>query len=239
MVSNRFIYKIVDALFDGVSGQSVCGAYSTSNDMYKQESYTEFLEVNIDDVYNYEVPVICRGAIMKQFTRTSYDNITPKSSKFIFPLFIHGTYNYGTVATAIMNAFELNNDIRMCKLIVKDRVYYGGNGIILDSNKNLLLLVTSIHSVLSSPKFFHCYVSPEVFKNDDIMNKAIIKRVIPALMTSDKFNYGYDENKHKVVDVIVKDFVGDNKWMYNTLPPKDLGFNSDLKDSLKNTNFKF
>lgn len=64
-------------------------------------------------------------------------------------------------------------------------VYYGGNGYILDKDYNLLILYT-LHGVMEDRilhyKTGRIYVNPKVFVSKGIVEKGIIKTVIPAFV---------------------------------------------------------
>lgn len=90
-------------------------------------------------------------------------------------------------ANAIFKTFQMNdNRNRLMKITTNTgEVYYGGNGYILDKDYNLLILYT-LHGVMEDRilhyKTGRIYVNPKVFVSKGIVEKGIIKTVIPAFV---------------------------------------------------------
>lgn len=132
-----------------------------------------------------DVPLNCRGAVegaiyenyvvsgtVKEFSVALYENNYPQSKR---------------TANAIVKAFQqFDGRNRMLKITTnKGEVYYGGNGYILDKDYNLLILYT-LHGVMEDRilhyKTGRIYVNPKVFVSNGIVEKGIIKTVIPAFV---------------------------------------------------------
>ena len=90
-------------------------------------------------------------------------------------------------ANAIFKTFQMNDTRdRLIKITTNTgEVYYGGNGYILDKDYNLLILYT-LHGVMEDRilhyKTGRIYVNPKVFVSNGLIEKGIIKTVIPAFV---------------------------------------------------------
>lgn len=90
-------------------------------------------------------------------------------------------------ANAIFKTFQMNDTRdRLMKITTNTgEVYYGGNGYILDKDYNLLILYT-LHGVMEDRilhyKTGRIYVNPKVFVSNGLIEKGIIKTVIPAFV---------------------------------------------------------
>ena len=133
-----------------------------------------------------DVPLNCRGAVegaiyenyvvsgtVKEFSVALYENNYPQSKR---------------TANAIFKAFQqFDRRNRMLKITTnKGEVYYGGNGFILDKDYNILLLYV-LHGIKNPDrtvtyKTGRIYVNPKVFVSNDLLEKGIIKTVIPAFV---------------------------------------------------------
>jgi hypothetical protein len=133
-----------------------------------------------------DVPLNCRGAVegaiyenylvsgtVKEFSVALYENNYPQSKR---------------TANAIFKAFQqADRKNRMLKITTnKGEVYYGGNGFILDKDYNILLLYV-LHGIKNPDrtvtyKTGRIYVNPKVFVSNDLLEKGIIKTVIPAFV---------------------------------------------------------
>lgn len=133
-----------------------------------------------------DVPLNCRRAVegaiyenylvsgtVKEFSVALYENNYPQSKR---------------TANAIFKAFQqFDGRNRMLKITTnKGEVYYGGNGFILDKDYNILLLYV-LHGIKNPDrtvtyKTGRIYVNPKVFVSNDLLEKGIIKTVIPAFV---------------------------------------------------------
>lgn len=133
-----------------------------------------------------DVPLNCRRAVegaiyenylvsgtVKEFSVALYENNYPRSKR---------------TANAIFKAFQqFDRRNRMLKITTnKGEVYYGGNGFILDKDYNILLLYV-LHGIKNPDrtvtyKTGRIYVNPKVFVSNDLLEKGIIKTVIPAFV---------------------------------------------------------
>ena len=164
----------------------------------KNNVYQHCIVVDIDKEI-FEVPIICKDACESVIKEKDNYSLITKYNKIIFPLYVHG-YNFERrTADSILNDFFRNVGYRdrLKKITTnKGEVYYGGKGIILDKDMKPLLLYTirgkmkSEHEGRNYCEYIKpiCRVSPSVFTNQNsIVNKAIIKKVIPILTSRKVF----------------------------------------------------
>ena len=144
-----------------------------------------FLKVDISGP-EIDVPLMCKNKVeegllsnynysngLKEVAVTLFENSYPQSRR---------------TANATFKAFQLN-DVRdrLLKITTNTgEVYYGGNGYILDKDYNILILYT-LHGVMERDRLLHyktgrIYVNPKVFVSNGIVEKGIIKTVIPAFV---------------------------------------------------------
>lgn len=143
-----------------------------------------FLRVDISGP-EIDVPLMCKYRVeeglldnfnhsnsLKEVAVTLFENSHPQSRR---------------TANAIFRAFQMNdNRDRLIKITTNTgEVYYGGNGYILDKDYNILILYT-LHGVMED-RILHCktgriYVNPKVFVSNGLIEKGIIKTVIPAFV---------------------------------------------------------
>ena len=145
------------------------------------------IDVSSDEI---EVPVFARSAVESivgdklKFPYVSHVN------KIIIPMYVNIYTQSRRTADSIVVEFFSRVDFnqRLQKVITnKGEVYYGGKGIILDKNFNILLLCTLAcrrmeyrgRQVMSYYKPI-IHVSPQVFlRSEGLINKSILKKIIP------------------------------------------------------------
>lgn len=144
-----------------------------------------FLKVDISGP-EIDVPLMCKNRVedglldnfnysnsLKEVAVTLFENSYPQPRR---------------TANAIFKAFQMNDARdRLLKITTNTgEVYYGGNGYILDKDYNILILYT-LHGVMERDRLLHyktgrIYVNPKVFVSNGIVEKGIIKTVIPAFV---------------------------------------------------------
>ena len=145
------------------------------------------IDVSSDEI---EVPVFAKPAVESVISVKLEFPHTTHTSKIVIPMYVN-TYNQQRrTADSIVSDFFSRVDFnrRLQKVTTnKGEVYYGGRGIILDKDFNILLLCTIVckkmeyrdRQVMSYYKPM-IHVSPQVFlRGDSLINKAILKKVIP------------------------------------------------------------
>ena len=149
------------------------------------------LDVSSDEI---EVPVFAKSAVESvvidklEFPYVSHVN------KIIIPMYVNAYTQSRRTADSIVGEFFSGVDFnrRLQKVITnKGEVYYGGKGIILDKDFNILLLCTLAcrrmeyrgRQVMSYYKPI-IHVSPQVFlKGDGLIDKSILKKIIPFYLS--------------------------------------------------------
>lgn len=144
---------------------------------------------------NVEIPICCFSESILYLTRLS-NNI-----EVSIPL-RHNTFEGGRIyKTAHMLFYNLivrpstGNTIRRVRA-PHNEVYYGSNGLLLDANKNPLLLTAvkvegDSNSIMNLTEVV-LYVSPKIFNGTGILHKYIRDKVIPHLTSLGVYTYlGY------------------------------------------------
>lgn len=144
-----------------------------------------FLKVDISGP-EIDVPLMCKNKVENGLL----DNFNYSNSlkEVAVTLFENSYPQPRRTANAIFKAFQMNDARdRLLKITTNTgEVYYGGNGYILDKDYNILILYT-LHGVMEEDRLLHyktgrIYVNPKVFVSNGIVEKGIIKTVIPAFV---------------------------------------------------------
>ena len=143
-----------------------------------------FLRVDISGP-EIDVPLMCKYRVEEGLLR-NYDY--PNSVKEVAVTLFENSYaQTRRTANAIFKTFLMNDTRdRLMKITTNTgEVYYGGNGYILDKDYNILILYT-LHGVMEDRTLHYktgrIYVNPKVFVSNGIVEKGIIKTVIPAFV---------------------------------------------------------
>lgn len=143
-----------------------------------------FLRVDISGP-EIDVPLMCKYKV-EEGLLNNYNY--PNSLKEMAVALFENSYPQSRrTANSIFKTFQMNNTRdRLMKITTNTgEVYYGGNGYILNKDYNLLILYT-LHGVIEDRilhyKTGRIYVNPQVFVSNGIVEKGIIKTVIPAFV---------------------------------------------------------
>lgn len=143
-----------------------------------------FLRVDISGP-EIDVPLMCKYRV-EEGLLSNYNQ--PNSLKEMAVSLFENSYPQSRrTANAIFKTFQMNDTRdRLMKVTTNTgEVYYGGNGYILDKDYNLLILYT-LHGVMEDRilhyKTGRIYVNPKVFVSNGLIEKGIIKTVIPAFV---------------------------------------------------------
>ena len=143
-----------------------------------------FLRVDISGP-EIDVPLMCKYKV-EEGLLSNYNQ--PNSLKEVAVALFENSYPQSRrTANAIFKTFQRNNTRdRLMKITTNSgEVYYGGNGYILDKDYNILILYT-LHGVMEDRilhyKTGRIYVNPKVFVSNGLVEKGIIKTVIPAFV---------------------------------------------------------
>lgn len=144
-----------------------------------------FLRVDISGP-EIDVPLMCKYKV-EEGLLSNYNQ--PNSLKEMAVALFENSYPQSRrTANAIFKTLQMNDTRdRLMKITTNNgEVYYGGNGYILDKDYNLLILYT-LHGVIGEDGILHyktgrIYVNPKVFVSNGLVEKGIIKTVIPAFV---------------------------------------------------------
>lgn len=184
--------------------------------------FSKFIKVDIS-TDSFIVPMIglrsCETIILNKHRSLSTDNFN-----FIDEIAIHLYANLEQVVRSgdsiLAKFFNTNFASRLMKVKTsKGEIYYGGRGIIFDSQMNPLIML-ALHGNIDGidntrKKIIYsksiCFVNPVVFTEETLMNKFIIKKLIPVItndpiyVTSRRF-IEYSNTANSKAIVIVENF---------------------------------
>lgn len=137
-----------------------------------------------------EVPVFARAVVESVVSNNLEFPCITHTSKIVIPMYVNAYSQSRRTADSIVSDFfsEVNFGQRLRKVTTsKGEVYYGGKGIILDKDFNILLLCTIVcrrmeHSVGQVMSYYKpmIHVSPQVFLGSKgLIDKSILKKIIP------------------------------------------------------------
>ena len=167
---------------------------------------------NIDCSKEYiSVPLFCKATV--EYSIFKVLNGFPKE-ECVVGLYSNGRTSDKRTANAIFKYF--NNTIfgdRLSKIVTnKGLTYYGGHGIILDKNMKPLVLCTAEGSFIENDFEYNrvvIYVSPSVFNSSDVLEKGIVKTLIPAYTSNNVTLTFRSKRKNFTPEVVIKDFTND------------------------------
>lgn len=184
--------------------------------------FSKFIKVDIS-ADTFIVPMVglraCETIILNKHRSLSTDNFN-----FIDEIAIHLYANQELVARSgdsiLSRFFNTSFSTRLMKIKTsKGEIYYGGRGIIFDGQMNPLIMF-ALHGNIDGidndkKKIIYsksiCFVNPVVFTEETLMNKFIIKKLIPVItndpiyVSSRRFIEYSDTANSKAV-VIVENF---------------------------------
>lgn len=132
-----------------------------------------------------DVPLMCKTSVENAISNNQTSGFNIK--EVAVALFNNDYPVERRTANAIFKSFQMSDTRdRLIKITTNNgEVYYGGNGYILDKDYNLLILYT-LHGVMGDRllhyKTGRIYVNPKVFVSNGLVEKGIIKTVIPAFV---------------------------------------------------------
>ena len=143
-----------------------------------------------------EVPVFARYSVESVIRNKFEFPFIKHVDKIVIPMYVNIPNKFRRTADSIVSDFFLNTNFnqRLQKVTTnKGEVYYGGKGIILDKDFNILLLCTLAcrrmeygdRQVMSYYKPI-VHVSPQLFLGDKgLLGKSILKKIIPFYVSQD------------------------------------------------------
>lgn len=149
--------------------------------------FSRFLEVVLPYDGECFIPVLGLSNTIS-YIQQWFDGVYPTQPvKLSYPLYVGGSETRRTADSIIQSINRCPSNLRLANIKTsKGLDYYGGQGLIFDEHWNPLMLCGFIinidrinrHITVVRPV---CYVSPVVFESNDILSKAIVKKVIPYI----------------------------------------------------------
>ncbi len=179
------------------------------------------------------VPLFCRGYIERIICGRL--NVTEVD----IALFANGIPSERRTSNAMFKLFtEIGFSQRLIKVTTsKGEIYYGGYGMILDRNMNPIFFCTLEGDVTEEGLTYNSakiYINPSVLLIDSVLEKGLIKTIIPAYIENGVSIYTSfpNVNKHfrrkngKIIpEVVIKDFTDD--FFVRPSKPKPSTFTRD------------
>lgn len=138
-----------------------------------------------------ECPVMARRYVEPALTErgSSFSsNVAPVVEKVSIPLYTEHRPTSRRTASSIFKFFECETQTRIDKVVTnKGEVYYGGKGIILNSEFKVLALCVLEYNLEEEEELpvlnkLKTYIHPSVFLSNGLVEKGIIKTYIPSLI---------------------------------------------------------
>lgn len=149
-----------------------------------------------------EVPIFCRSEVQPLLLSSQYSRLYEEAKNvteaYICPLFVSKEEQKRTSESIIRTMFETSTYHRLCKVTTNSGfVYYGGAGIIFNSNMEVLFLSAVKYEIPEGSENIKlinsiAYISPKVFTSNGPVEKTIIKKVIPLLIEGNPIIYSND-----------------------------------------------
>lgn len=226
--------------------KSINETFNTSENMFQ---YPNFIRVSLNknNVFNrylvtkvkdrkVDIPLIAISQICNYIKHIFNNKEDVNNSSIIIPLYVN-TYSkdVSTFKFLLSNAFNSTTfNERLTELCTrKGDIYYGGKGIILDKNYNLLLLCTVRVDIPVNNINNLSYISPiiyidsRVFSNKSFVNNGIVRYIVPYIRNI-KIDYSNILQKEAVI--IIDDI---NKFISTpTIPTSQENINESLNNCL-------
>lgn len=139
----------------------------------------------------YEINAINRLRTLATSTVDSNSSVYDEIAVFMY----EGRMTHKRTADSVLKSMFTENlsSYRLIKVITnKGEVYYGCKGIIMDANKRVLFMVTFNEEPFENRLKLtgvNLYINPSVFLNDDLISKAIVKKIIPFYIENEYIVY--------------------------------------------------
>lgn len=150
----------------------------------KNNAFSKNLVCDISNLEDFEIPIYARDAFERIISSQE------DCDKIVIPLYSNCSPVSKRTSDSILNEFYVRTTFseRIKKIITsKGEVYYGSRGLIFNKDFKPLLIHT-VKVRRESPDIYVYYelvlhVSPLVFTTNGILEKSIIKKVIPTYLT--------------------------------------------------------
>lgn len=233
----RFTHAVASVFSTSDSGNTYRLERNLSLDSNNVFRRSLVVEVNSDEV---EIPVIARTRFEKLISESTLRS-GAEIKKIILPLYDNAPSQERRTFDSIIAQLFTNVDYgkRLQKITTsKGEVYYGGKGIIFDEDYSPLLLCTLTargvytEGIGNTMAYYRpvCRISPKVFlESDKLINKGIIKKLIPCYTSRDiafprnSYNF-HNSPEDRKVKVIVDNF---NKFFIEPVKPTPSACSND------------
>lgn len=174
------------------------------------------LKICIKSGQDNEIPTFAKRFIVGQIRES-------ENKTYVVPLSVEGhrdTIHRSGADTAIKDFSRCNE--KLIRVMIKDEVYYGTNGIILDKDFDPLFLSTVILDTDFRYKQYNIYLHPKVFTDDkSSINKNLAKKATAFLLSASPDT-----------QIIIKDVT--DFLIFKSVPPSTYdNLNSDINKFLK------
>ena len=201
------------------------------------------IDVSSDEI---EVPVFARSAVESVVRDRLKFPYVSHVNKIIIPMYVNTYTQSRRTADSIVGEFfsKVNFNQRLQKVITnKGEVYYGGKGIILDKDFNILLLCTLAcrrmeyggRQVMSYYKPI-IHVSPQVFlRGEGLIDKSILKKIIPFYLSQNIYpvctipNFVSDIPEGTKPQILIDDV---SKLIENPVKPTPQKYSDDILNQI-------
>lgn len=139
----------------------------------------------------YEINAINRLRTLATSTVDSNSSVYDEIAVFMY----EGRTTHKRTANSVLKSMFTENSAvyRLTEVTTnKGETYYGCKGIIMDANKRVLFMVTFNEEPFENRLKLtgvNLYINPSVFLNDDLISKAIVKKIIPFFIENEYIVY--------------------------------------------------
>lgn len=181
--------KLISTVSKFFSGYSREESDYTGSDFFYDGGFDKFITLN--SCRDNEIPVFCFETTCKFLRAPQNEVIIPLSYR---------KYNAGKAyKSAHMLLYHLIQTPLMGSRLTRisassGEIFYGSNGLLMDSNMNPMMLATvktstSLDNVMHLKELI-LYISPNIFTEEGFLNKYIRDKVIPYILKGVPFSYG-------------------------------------------------
>ena len=149
--------------------------------------FSRFFEVVLPYDGECFIPVLGLSNTLR-YIRSWLDSVNPTQPvKLSYPLYVGKSETKRTANSIIQSINHCESNLRLTNVETsKGLNYYGGQGLIFNEHWVPFMLCGFIMNIDRTSRTIHiikpvCYISPVVFESNDLLSKAIIKKVIPYL----------------------------------------------------------
>ena len=182
-------YSLEESIRDTLFKEGGTRDYRVNVDLphYEDNSiYSRFFEIIVPCEGTCFIPVLGMEATL-HLIRCRFEQESPQPIKISYPLYVGAIDTKRTADSIIQSINRCPARARLCNIKTsKGLDYYGGQGLIFDENWAPLMICGFIIDIGKEGRTIFikhpiCYVSPSVFENNDLLSKAIIKKIIPFI----------------------------------------------------------